>query len=250
MKETILKKLKLISSPKDRTTHRVAQTAVNVEDAKPARGPSSDGEEIPEPAIITPQELSESRQHTRIGHDPRPKLKPIRDEGKYEMAAVDDNDNNPPPPLPGGPDSVVLYTTSLRGIRKTFEDCNAVRFLLESFRVTYSERDVSMHMEYRDELWRILGGRVVPPRLFVRGRYVGGADEAVGLHEKGRLQILLQGIPLSPSDCPCRGCAGMRFVLCSDCDGSRKVRLPDGGGVAARCPRCNENGLVKCWVCM
>lgn len=166
---------------------------------------------------------------------------------------------------PGGRESIVLYSTSLRGIRKTFEDCNAIRFLLGSFRVVYSERDVSMDMEYRDELWRILGGRVVPPRLFVRGRYIGGADEVVRLHENGALRTLLHGIPLTLSSAPCRVCAGQRFVLCPTCNGSRRVvggdhpnptcngRVTDGphpnGTPQVRCPDCNENGLVKCAPC-
>ncbi|CAI9765930.1 unnamed protein product [Fraxinus pennsylvanica] len=128
---------------------------------------------------------------------------------------------------PGGTDSVIFYTTSLRGIRKTFEDCNAIRFLLESFRVVYYERDVSMHLEYRDELWRVLGGRVVPPRLFIKGRDIGGADAVVGLHEKGMLRKLLQGISLTQSNSPCNACAGMHFVLCFHCNGSRKI-TPDG----------------------
>ncbi|KAK4392012.1 hypothetical protein Sango_1979000 [Sesamum angolense] len=171
-----------------------------------------------------------------------------RIECKDKLLLIHDFEDKCPP---GGKDSLVLYTTSLRGIRKTFEDCNTIRFLLESFRVVYSERDVSMHLEYRDELWRILGSRVVPPRLFIKGRYIGGADEVVGLHENGMLQGLLQGIPLSPSNCPCRGCAGMRFVLCTSCNGSRKV-MAEGenrGGMSIRCPDCNENGLVKCSVC-
>ncbi|KAL8505246.1 hypothetical protein ACS0TY_016464 [Phlomoides rotata] len=150
---------------------------------------------------------------------------------------------------PGGKHSVVLYTTSLRGIRKTFEDCNTIRFLLESFRVVYSERDVSMHLVYRDELWGVLGGRVVPPRLFIRGRCIGGADEAVGLHEKGMLASLLEGIPLSPSRNPCRGCGGMRFVLCRRCNGSRKVAAAEGVITSVRCHDCNENGLIKCSIC-
>ncbi|KAF7116431.1 hypothetical protein RHSIM_RhsimUnG0029400 [Rhododendron simsii] len=65
---------------------------------------------------------------------------------------------------PGGIDSVVLYTTGLRGIRKTFEDCNSIKFLLDSFRVLYSERDISMHSVFREELWMTLGGKIVPPR--------------------------------------------------------------------------------------
>ncbi|URE13132.1 Glutaredoxin [Musa troglodytarum] len=41
---------------------------------------------------------------------------------------------------PGGENTVVLYTTTLRGIRKTFEDCNAVRSTLESYHVRIMER--------------------------------------------------------------------------------------------------------------
>ncbi|CAK9136192.1 unnamed protein product [Ilex paraguariensis] len=151
---------------------------------------------------------------------------------------------------PGGSESVILYTTSMRGIRKTFEDCNTIRFLLESFRVLYSERDVSMHLEYREELWKILGGRVVPPRLFIKGRHIGGAHEVVALHEQGKLRQFLQGIPANPSNGPCSGCAGLRFVLCFNCNGSRKV-INEGEGSESpfRCPKCNENGLVICNVC-
>ncbi|KZV36426.1 hypothetical protein F511_22181 [Dorcoceras hygrometricum] len=150
----------------------------------------------------------------------------------------------------GGNESVILYTTSLRGIRKTFEDCSTIRFLLQSFRIVYYERDVSMHLEYRDELWRVLGCRAVPPKLFIRGRCIGGADEVVGLHEKGMLINLVEGIPLNPSNHPCKGCGGIHFVLCTSCDGSRKV-MSEGqnGGLPIRCQICNENGLIKCMFC-
>ncbi|CAN4113931.1 unnamed protein product [Withania somnifera] len=154
---------------------------------------------------------------------------------------------------PGGKDTIIFYTTSLRGIRKTFEDCNMIRFLLESFRVVYYERDVSIHIEYRDELWRILGGRIIPPRLFVKGRNIGGAEEVVGLHEKGILKKLLHGIPLISSNFPCKGCCGIRFVLCLSCHGCCKITDQDQGkdtnGYRIRCPKCNENGLIKCPVC-
>ncbi|GAB4857160.1 hypothetical protein Ancab_015070 [Ancistrocladus abbreviatus] len=152
---------------------------------------------------------------------------------------------------PGGSDSVIVYTTSLRGIRKTFEDCHAIKFLLDSFRIVYYERDVSMDLEFREELWRVLGGRVTPPRLFIRGRHVGGADEVVHLHEQGKLHGLLDGIPLASSSQMCRACAGARFVLCSSCNGSRKVFKDDqnDGMLFARCCHCNENGLIKCPIC-
>ncbi|MQM04948.1 hypothetical protein Taro_037756 [Colocasia esculenta] len=156
---------------------------------------------------------------------------------------------------PGGEGAVVLYTTSLRGIRKTFEDCNNVRFLLQRLRVGFYDRDVSMHLDYRDELWNVLGGRAVPPRLFIRGRYIGGADEVLCLHEQGRLLPLMRGIPVDRSGgVPCRECSGARFVMCGECSGSRKVYYNggEGGGsdqAVSRCPHCNENGLVVCTLC-
>nr|KYP56968.1 Uncharacterized protein At5g39865 family [Cajanus cajan] len=153
---------------------------------------------------------------------------------------------------PGGNHSIILYTTSLRGIRKTFQDCNTIRFLLRSFKIMYHERDVSLHMEFREELWKILGGKVIPPKLFIKGRYIGGADEVVGLHEMGWLGKFLEGTPRNSSDSPCSGCDNMRFAICSNCCGSCKVfsgNRDNNDRCFVRCSECNENGLVKCPVC-
>ncbi|KAK7284767.1 hypothetical protein RJT34_19520 [Clitoria ternatea] len=154
---------------------------------------------------------------------------------------------------PGGRHTIILYTTSLRGIRKTFQDCNTVRFLLRSFKIMYHERDVSLHLEYREELWKILGGKVIPPKLFIKGKYIGGADEVVGLHEMGWLGKFLEGTPTHSTDhCTCIGCANMRFSICSNCCGSCKVFKAKGDNnheLFLRCPDCNENGLVKCPIC-
>ncbi|XP_057778687.1 uncharacterized protein At3g28850 [Salvia miltiorrhiza] len=149
---------------------------------------------------------------------------------------------------PGGSGTVVLYTTGLRGIRKTFEDCQKVRSLLENLRILFFERDVSMHAEYREEMWRILGGKIAPPRLFIKGRYVGGAEEVIGLHEQGRLKPLIQGIPIDRNGGCCEGCVGFRFIVCFNCNGSRKI-LPEGDGDAIVCAECNENGLIVCPFC-
>lgn len=150
---------------------------------------------------------------------------------------------------PGGCDSVILYTTGLRGIRKTFEDCHSIRFLLENFRVMFFERDISMHSEFKEELWRILDGKVVPPKLFIKGRYIGGAEEVLTLHEQGRFRPLLEGIPIDNFQCPCEGCAGMRFIMCFKCNGSQKIVLEDDEGESMKCPECNENGLIVCPYC-
>lgn len=151
---------------------------------------------------------------------------------------------------PGGCDSVILYTTGLRGIRKTFEDCHSIRFLLENFRVMFFERDISMHSEFKEELWRLLDGKVVPPRLFIKGRYIGGAEEVLTLHEQGKFRPLLEGIPIDNFQCPCEGCAGMRFIMCFKCNGSQKIVLEgDDEGELMKCPECNENGLILCPYC-
>ncbi|KAL6637215.1 hypothetical protein ACP70R_024787 [Stipagrostis hirtigluma subsp. patula] len=165
---------------------------------------------------------------------------------------------------PGGERAVVLYTTSLRGVRKTFEDCARVRRLLEGLRVAFLERDVSMHAPYREELRALLlgpGGQdsaaafPLPPQLFVDGRYIGGADEVVALHERSQLRPVLRRAPRrGAGGGPCSVCGGAWFVVCGGCNGSHW--LHDAGGAAAvasasrmPCPGCNENGLVPCPLC-
>ncbi|CAN7120749.1 unnamed protein product, partial [Brassica rapa subsp. narinosa] len=151
---------------------------------------------------------------------------------------------------PGGEESVVFYTTSLRGIRKTFDDCNMIRFLLDSFKVKYYERDVSMHKHYRDELRSISAAaeetEVLPPVLFVKGRCIGGAQRVLGLHEQGKFRALFEGVPVA-GDTPCGRCDGFRFLMCDGCRGSRRIVSTDGSRI--QCLLCNENGLIVCLDC-
>ncbi|XP_006646759.1 uncharacterized protein At3g28850-like [Oryza brachyantha] len=180
----------------------------------------------------------------------------------------------------GGPAGVgvvvVLYTTTLRGVRSTFEACNAVRATLESHGVAFRERDISMDRGFREELRHRIsismsttghdGLCPLVPRLFVRGKHVGGAAEVARLQEEGKLAALLEGLPRARPGCD--GCGGMRFLPCFDCNGSRKLRfslptpaapagagsknskrLSGGGVVVVRCGECNENGLVLCPIC-
>ncbi|XP_010423953.1 PREDICTED: glutaredoxin domain-containing cysteine-rich protein 1-like [Camelina sativa] len=150
---------------------------------------------------------------------------------------------------PGGEESVVFYTTTLRGIRKTFDDCNMIRFLLDSFKVKYYERDVSMHREYREELRRISAAEeteVLPPVLFVKGRCIRGAQRVLGLHEQGMFKVLFEGVPITGNE-RCLRCDGFRFLMCEGCRGSR--RIISGDGSRTQCLICNENGLVVCVDC-
>ncbi|MQL69520.1 hypothetical protein Taro_001813 [Colocasia esculenta] len=93
----------------------------------------------------------------------------------------------------GGADGVVLYTTTLRGVRRTFEDYERARQLVEAhcMEAGVDERDVSLHGEYLRELRELVGEEATVPRLFVKGRYVGGIDEVVEMNETGRLMLRL-----------------------------------------------------------
>ncbi|XP_020599094.1 uncharacterized protein At3g28850 [Phalaenopsis equestris] len=149
---------------------------------------------------------------------------------------------------PGGEKAVVLYTTSLRGIRKTYEDCNLVRSLIASYNVCVIERDVSMDLGFREELRSLMGGsrELKMPVLFVKGRMVGGAEEVLRLEEDGKMEFLMEGMP--KGEMRCGECGGMRFVMCKECNGSCRV-LDEGKKKKVRCGLCNENGLVYCPSC-
>nr|KAJ0207463.1 hypothetical protein LSAT_V11C500247970 [Lactuca sativa] len=149
---------------------------------------------------------------------------------------------------PGGSNLIILYTTTVKTIPKTFQDCSSLRLILNGFKVLYQERDVSMHVDFRDELWRIMGKKVALPRLFIKGSYIGGADEVLHLHEQGKFRPLLAGIPIKKLEGPCKGCAGNLFLVCPNCSGSKKVNS-GGRGLPKSCMNCNENGLIKCPIC-
>ncbi|CAM0153165.1 unnamed protein product [Urochloa decumbens] len=209
---------------------------------------------VPPPEVVNSWELMaglldpSTPSPSRSASTPRRRRIPLR--------PIDGNSRSAPPP-----NSAVLYTTSLRGVRATFEACNAVRAALQAHGVAFRERDVSMDRGFRDELAGLCGAKAAAPalpRLFVRGRHVGGADEVLRLDEQGLLAKLLEGLPRAHRGGCCDGCGGMRFLPCFDCSGSRKLAVPVPQAAAAcrrrptvlvRCGECNENGLVLCPIC-
>uniref|UniRef100_A0A5B7A645 Glutaredoxin domain-containing protein n=1 Tax=Davidia involucrata TaxID=16924 RepID=A0A5B7A645_DAVIN len=151
--------------------------------------------------------------------------------------------------LPGTEDRIVVYFTSLRGIRRTHEDCYAVRMIFRGFRVMVDERDISMDSAYKKELLSVLGEKNVSlPQVFIRGKYVGGADVIKQLHEVGELAKMLNGLPIRAPGYVCESCGDMRFAPCMNCNGSRKVYDEDEDQLK-RCLECNENGLIRCPTC-
>uniref|UniRef100_A0ACD5UV83 Uncharacterized protein n=1 Tax=Avena sativa TaxID=4498 RepID=A0ACD5UV83_AVESA len=155
---------------------------------------------------------------------------------------------------PGGKRKAVVYFTSLRGVRKTFVDCCAVRSILRSYGVRVDERDVSMHAAFKAEIAQLLAAAGAPlPRVFIDGRYLGGAEDVQALHEAGELARALEGCDAAPVrklGCmeACAACGDVRFVPCETCYGSCKIFVEDEEEFR-RCPDCNENGLIGCPVC-
>jgi glutaredoxin len=168
----------------------------------------------------------------------------------------------------GEKNKVVLYFTSLRGVRKTYEDCCQVRMILRGLGVKIDERDVSMHLGFKEELRDLLGdlyGGGGLPRVFVGRNYIGGIEEIEKLNEDGKLEKLLYCCEKIEDSCgECENCGDIRFVPCETCFGSCKIyyeggddeeeEYDDHGGEEGefgfhRCPDCNENGLIRCSVC-
>ncbi|KAA8543717.1 hypothetical protein F0562_021537 [Nyssa sinensis] len=152
--------------------------------------------------------------------------------------------------LPGAEKRIVVYFTSLRVVRSTFEDCRAVRSILRGFRVSIDERDLSMDSAFLVELQGILGqedkAKLTLPRVFIGGRYIGGAEEIRQLNETGELKKLVERLPAAEPGV-CEVCGGYRFILCDECSGSHKCYTEKGG--LRSCTECNENGLIRCPSC-
>ncbi|KAI8018393.1 Uncharacterized protein LOK49_LG04G03815 [Camellia lanceoleosa] len=177
------------------------------------------------------------------------------------------------PDYKGFKDRVVLYFTSLRGVRKTYEDCCHVRVILKGIGVRVDERDVSMHSGFKEELRELLGDGFYGgglPRVFVGKKYIGGAEEIRQLHEEGRLEKVLDGCEWvvggggGGGGGVCEACGDIRFVPCETCSGSCKIyyevdydddddddqEFGDESDCGFhRCPDCNENGITRCPVC-
>ncbi|KAE9608063.1 hypothetical protein Lal_00003523 [Lupinus albus] len=144
--------------------------------------------------------------------------------------------------------TIVFYFTTLRIIRRTYEDCRVVRSILQGLGITIDERDVSIDDRFRDELRSILGHwNITLPCVFIGGKYIGGADDVKRLYNSGELQVLIEKLPRSKAN-GCDICGGLRFVVCDICDGSHKVFMEKSGSTI-KCGTCNANGLIRCPMC-
>nr|XP_025043241.1 glutaredoxin domain-containing cysteine-rich protein 1 [Pelodiscus sinensis] len=150
---------------------------------------------------------------------------------------------------------IVIYTTSLRVVRTTFERCELVRKIFQNHRVKFEEKNIALNSDYGKELeerCRRVGEIPSLPVVFIDGQYLGGAEKILSMNESGELQDLLTKIERvqHPHECP--SCGGFGFLPCSMCHGSKMSVFRNcftDSFKALKCTSCNENGLQRCKSC-
>lgn len=79
----------------------------------------------------------------------------------------------------------VIYTTMLCPY------CHRAKSLLKKKHVTYTEIDVGMDADLRDDMTRKAGGVRTVPQIFIGDVHVGGCDDLYALERAGKLDPLL-----------------------------------------------------------
>ncbi|XP_055033529.1 glutaredoxin domain-containing cysteine-rich protein 1 [Misgurnus anguillicaudatus] len=161
----------------------------------------------------------------------------------------------------GGPEltlefgRIVIYTTSFRVVRTTFERCELVRKIFQNHRVRFIEKNIALDSEYGKELemrCKRVGEPPSLPVVFIDGHYLGGAEKILEMNELGELQDLLTKIERVQHPDTCQACGGFAFVPCPMCHGSKMSVFRNcftDSFKALKCTACNENGLQPCSSC-
>ena len=87
---------------------------------------------------------------------------------------------------------ILVYSTPFCGY------CAAAKRLLTAKGAAYTEIDVMMDPERRQEMLAKSGGRRTVPQIFIDGRHIGGFDELNALDKAGGLDPLLAAPPPKP----------------------------------------------------
>ncbi|XP_016326538.1 glutaredoxin domain-containing cysteine-rich protein 1-like [Sinocyclocheilus anshuiensis] len=150
---------------------------------------------------------------------------------------------------------IVIYTTSFRVVRTTFERCELVRKIFQNHRVKFIEKNIALDSEYGKELetrCKRVGEPPSLPVVFIDGHYLGGAEKILAMNELGEFQDLLNKIERVQHPNTCQTCGGFAFVPCPMCHGSKMSVFRNcftDSFKALKCTACNENGLQPCSSC-
>jgi glutaredoxin 3 len=69
--------------------------------------------------------------------------------------------------------------------------CARARSLLQRKGVAFTDVDVDVEPERRDEMIRRAHGGYTVPQIFIDGEHIGGSDDLVALDQAGRLDAKL-----------------------------------------------------------
>ncbi|KZX01145.1 glutaredoxin [Pseudoalteromonas luteoviolacea] len=69
--------------------------------------------------------------------------------------------------------------------------CHRAKALLDSKGVTYTEYDIGVKPELREEMIEKANGSHTVPQIFINGQHIGGCDDMMALEAKGKLASLL-----------------------------------------------------------
>lgn len=77
---------------------------------------------------------------------------------------------------------IVIYTTSFRVVRTTFERCELVRKIFQNHRVKFIEKNIALDSEYGKELetrCKRVGEPPSLPVVFIDGHYLGVSGQTI-----------------------------------------------------------------------
>ncbi|WP_419148538.1 glutaredoxin 3 [Pseudoalteromonas 'SMAR'] len=81
---------------------------------------------------------------------------------------------------------VVLYTKDYCPF------CHRAKALLDAKGVTYTEYDIGVKPELRDEMIAKANGSHTVPQIFIAEQHIGGCDDMMALEAQGKLDPLLK----------------------------------------------------------
>ncbi|MBS3798402.1 MULTISPECIES: glutaredoxin 3 [unclassified Pseudoalteromonas] len=69
--------------------------------------------------------------------------------------------------------------------------CQRAKALLDKKGVTYTEYDIGLQPELRDEMIARANGGYTVPQIFIGDQHIGGCDDMMALEARGELNALL-----------------------------------------------------------
>ncbi|RHN47049.1 putative thioredoxin-like protein [Medicago truncatula] len=110
-----------------------------------------------------------------------------------------------------------------------------------------------MHLGFKEEFKELLGewyyGKGGLPKVLIEMKYIGGVEEIQKLHDDKKLEKLLDCCErindIEGGDGGCEACGDIKFVI------MKKMIIVRFVGECGfqRCSHCNENGLIRCFMC-